>query len=85
MGSLTAFGVERIVWRGMAEQRCWRVGSFMGFFGLYMWDFEGLFGGMVWRRRLVWRCCCDKDEVFGMAWPDGMERLISRRKCEENK
>ena len=30
-------------------------------------------------------CCCDKDEVFGMAWPDGMERLISRRKCEENK
>ena len=40
---------------------------------------------MVWRRRLVWRCCCDKDEVFGMAWPDGMERLISRRKCEENK
>ena len=39
---------------------------------------------MVWRRRLVWRCCCDKDEVLGMAWPDGVERMTLRRKCEEN-
>ena len=54
---------------------------------LDMWDFAGLFGGaswMVWRRRFVWRCCCDKDEVLGMAWPDGVERMTLRRKCEEN-